>query len=143
MTPYNPNDPLQKRFLDALSMGESSHRLDAEWLGVGGANLAGFPRRPDGFPVWNGYGHPVSHAAGVFQFEPATWAQLALQHQLNFSRLSDQYAGAWYLAQQRIPNLVDELDDGEYAYIQSRLAPIWTSVTGNGASPGLAKLLDG
>lgn len=44
-------------------------------IGVGGADLSKAPRDENGFPTWEGQGN--SHAAGAYQFQPATWAQYA------------------------------------------------------------------
>lgn len=145
---YNPNDPVQQAFLSALALGETGNSSYAATEGVGGVNLADDTSENDfGFPTWQGEGD--SHAAGIFQFEPATWDSLASQYGLNFQNTSDQEAGAWYLAQQTYQSktggsLYGALSGGNYSSVQSALASIWPSVTGNQAAPqGLAASLAG
>lgn len=44
-------------------------------IGVGGTDLSSARLDENGFPIWEGHGN--SHAAGRYQFQPATWAQYA------------------------------------------------------------------
>jgi hypothetical protein len=48
-------------------------------VGFGGADLSNAALSPTGFPQWPGKMGPqgISHAAGVYQFEPATWDKYA------------------------------------------------------------------
>lgn len=48
-------------------------------IGVGGADLSNAPKDATGFPQWEGTMGPQgrTHAAGAYQFEPATWRQYA------------------------------------------------------------------
>lgn len=48
-------------------------------IGFGGTDLSNAPKREDGFPIWEGKQGPagISHAAGAYQFQPATWAEYA------------------------------------------------------------------
>lgn len=136
---YNPNDPTQQSFLAALGLGESSGS-NAYHQGVGGVDLSGAPTDAYGFPQWGGFGN--SHAAGEFQFQPATWDRIAAEHGLNFQNPADQNAAAWYLAQDTYAqktggSLADDLAAGKTGQVQNALADVWPSVTGNGASPGL------
>lgn len=140
---YNPNDPVQQTFLGSLAQGETGNSAYAATEGVGGTNLANDPNSdPYGFPIWQGQGS--SHAAGIFQFEPATWDALAQTYGLNFGNASDQQAGAWYLAQQTYTaktggSLYGDLSSGTTSKLQSALYSIWPSIAGNGAAPqGLA-----
>lgn len=138
---YNPSDPAQAKFLSALALGESGNNSEAANLGFGGTNLAGTTTDQYGFPQWSGSSTSAgaTHAAGIFQFEPSTWDNIASEYGLNFANPADQQAGAWYLAQQADPNLESDLTSGNYSSVQSALAKIWPSVTGNGAAPqGLA-----
>lgn len=51
------------------------------YVGYGGSDLTNAPRRSDGFPIWAGKRAPdgrMSHAAGLFGYEPATWARYAI-----------------------------------------------------------------
>ena len=140
LTAYNPNDPAQTSFLQALALGETGGSAYAPTEGVGGVNLSGAPTDAYGFPQWAGQGG--SHAAGIFQFQPATWDALASQYGLNFQNPEDQATGAWILAQQTDPNISSDLTAGNFSSIQSALASIWPSVTGNAAAPaGLANNL--
>lgn len=139
---YNPNDPLQAGFLAALAQGETGGNSNSAFEGVGGSDLSGAPTDAYGFPQWNGQGN--SHAAGTFQFQPGTWDSIASEFNLNFQNPQDQAEGAWELAQQADPNLEQDLSQGNYSTIQSALAKIWPSVTGNAAAPqGLAANLGG
>jgi hypothetical protein len=47
--------------------------------GYGGADLSKAPLDETGFPIWSGKEGPqgLSHAAGAYQFEPATWKKYA------------------------------------------------------------------
>src|SRR4051812_22230638 len=49
------------------------------FVGYGGADLSSAPLDEFGFPIWAGKmgPHGISHAAGAYQFEPATWRQYA------------------------------------------------------------------
>jgi hypothetical protein len=143
-TAYNPDDPLEQAFLSALSLGETGNVADSSVIGVGGTNLSSVISAGNvdqyGFPIWQGQGN--SHAAGDYQFEPSTWDSIASQFNLNFTSPGDQAEGAWYLAEQTDPNLYSDLQSGNYSAIQSALASVWPSVTGNGAAPqGLAASL--
>lgn len=139
---YDPNNAQQNAFLAALEKGESGGSAGAYSVGVGGSDLTGSTTDQYGFPIWNGVGN--SHAAGAYQFQPSTWDNIASEFGLNFNDPEDQNAGAWYLAQQTDPNLSTDLATGNYSAIQSALAKVWPSVTGNAASPqGLANTLGG
>src|SRR6185312_6788844 len=146
VTPYNPNDPLQASFLNALALGEVGPDGGNPFEGFGGVNLAGAPTNQFGFPQWNGAVTSAgpTHAAGLFQFEPGTWNQIAAQFGLNFQNVGDQLAGAWYYAQQIFAgktggSLESALQNGQLSSVQSALAKVWPSVTGNAAAPnGLA-----
>lgn len=140
---YNPYDPAQASFLSALKLGESSGP-GAYTQGTGGTDLSNAPTNQYGFPEWGGFGN--SHAAGAYQFQPATWEQYGSEYNLNFRNPGDQNAAAWYLAQDTYKaktggELSSALAAGDYSPVQSALAKVWPSVTGNGASPGLATAL--
>jgi hypothetical protein len=47
------------------------------YIGYGGVDLSQAPRDKYGFPIWEGKMGPagISHAAGLYQFEPHTWAE--------------------------------------------------------------------
>lgn len=146
-TAYNPYDPTQEAFLSQLSQGETGGASDAFTEGVGGVNLAGTTTDQFGFPQWTGA--DGSHAAGAYQFEPSTWDSIASQYNLNFSNPNDQSEGAWYLAEQTYSDqnggasLETALNTGNFSSVQSALASVWPSVTGNASNPqGLAQGLD-
>lgn len=151
LTAYNPNDPEQDAFLQALARGESGGGSGSLWVGFGGIDLSNANRDPYGFPVWGGSSTSAgpTHAAGTYQFQPGTWRDVASRYGLDFSRQSDQNAGAWYLAEETYYNrtgrsLDADLDAGDFGRLESSLASIWPSVTGNGANPqGLVAALTG
>lgn len=144
-TAYNADDPVQSAFLAALAQGETGGSSYSATEGVGGSNLAGLQTDQYGFPVWAGAGN--SHAAGTFQFQPSTWDSIASEFGLNFNNVSDQAAGAWYLAQQTyaqqtggqsLETALQSAQGGNTSVlstIQSSLSAVWPSVTGNQASP--------
>jgi muramidase (phage lysozyme) len=141
---YNPSDPVQTAFLAALAKGESAGGSGSLYQGTGGADLHSAPTDEYGFPQWGGFGN--SHAAGTFQFQPGTWDSYAKTYGLNFGSGFDQQAAAWYLAQDTYAqktggSLSEALKSGDYTSVQSSLASVWPSVTGNGASKGLASNL--
>lgn len=147
ITPYDPNNPLQANFLNAIAAGENP-RGDP-WLGVGNVNLQSAPRNQYGFPQWAGrmFSTGISHAAGLFQFQPGTWASFARRYGLNFANPRDQAAGAWYDAQEVFArrtggDLTAALQAGNYAQIQSALAQEWTSAS-SGPGGNLANRLAG
>lgn len=141
---YDSNNSVQTNFLSALALGETGNASNAYTLGTHSTDLSGAPTDQYGFPQWSGYGD--SHAAGAYQFQPGTWDALAAQYGLNFANPGDQNEAAWNLAQSTYAtktggSLNDDLAAGDYGKIQSALAGVWPSVTGNGASPGLAAAL--
>ena len=139
---YDPSDPVQRGFLANLAKGETGNASNAYSLGTGGYDLSGAQTDSYGFPQWGGHGN--SHAAGKYQFQPATWSDIASQFGLVFSHPEDQDAGAWYYAEQVYSrntgrSLEDALQSGDYQSVQRALASVWPSVTGNQANPqGLA-----
>lgn len=140
LTAYDPNNPTQGRFLAALARGESGGGTGSSWLGFGGIDLSNAPTDQYGFPLWSGVGN--THAAGTFQFQPRTWADVASRYGLDFHSPADQSAGAWYLAEETYSHntggrsLEQDLQSGDTSRVQSALASVWPSVTGNGANPG-------
>lgn len=63
--------------LDAIARFESG-RLP--YVGFSGVDLTGRPLDQYGFPVWSGINTSfgITHAAGLYQFEPATWRGYAM-----------------------------------------------------------------
>jgi muramidase (phage lysozyme) len=140
--PYNPSNSSQVNFLAGIAQGETGGRANSAFIGVGGKDLSNAPTGANGFPQWSGTGN--SHAAGTFQFQPATWNGVATKFDppLNFQNPADQSAGAWYLAQdvyaRKNPGdtLQAALDRGDNQKVQDSLKSTWTSVTGNDSNPG-------
>lgn len=136
-TPYNPADPTQAAFLAAVAHGESGGNANSAMLGFGGANLAGAPTDAFGFPIWSGATTAAgpTHAAGTYQFQPATWDQIAGANRLNFQNPADQAAGAWdlaastYAAKNSGANLETALQNGDFGGAASTLSPTWASLT--------------
>jgi hypothetical protein len=68
-------------------------------VGYGGVDLSNAPRDPEtGFPQWSGRMGPagISHAAGKYQFQPATWAEGARALGINdFSEKSQDAVYDW------------------------------------------------
>jgi hypothetical protein len=58
---------------------ESRNRPNAGWGGKTDVDLSGSPLDATGFPDWKGNPGPkgISHAAGLYQFEPAEWRKYA------------------------------------------------------------------
>lgn len=145
---FNPNDPIQQSFLSALALGETGNSSYAATEGVGGANLANLQTQDEyGFPEWGGQGS--SHAAGIFQFQPGTWDEVASKYNLNFGSTTDQEAGAWYYAQQVYgqktgSSLYGDLMQGNLSKLDQALSSAWPSVMGNAsAKQGLAATILG
>lgn len=147
---YNPDDPTQTGFLSALALGETGNSSYASTEGFGGVNLAGDTNTDAaGFPL-QGAGSNVSSAAGTFQFVKGTYDEIANELGLDdsFSQ-SDQNEAAWQYAQQVYGqktggSLYTALQSGDFQSVQSALASVWPSVSGNGAAPqGLAASLAG
>lgn len=132
MTPFNINDPTQASFLATLNTGEGS---PGPLTGVGYIDLSSAPQDAFGFPQWAGqmFSTGISHAAGLFQFEPGTWDQVAAANGLNFQVPADQQAGAWDLASSLFANrtggdLESALQSGAWSSVQSALGSTWPTL---------------
>lgn len=142
---YNPYDTTQRTFLAALAQGESGGFSAPQSVGFGGSDLSSYSVDSYGFPQWQGVGN--THAAGTYQFQPGTWAEVASEHGLNFQNPTDQDAGAWYYAQDRYAqatgrDLQTALQTGDYGSVQTALKEEWPSVLGSASNPqGLSGLL--
>jgi muramidase (phage lysozyme) len=80
---FDPS-PVELRCLALIMRRESSARYNVL---TGGGSFASYLH----FPIWAG--HNGSHAAGAYQFEPATWHWLAAELFLpDFSPLSQNIA---------------------------------------------------
>jgi hypothetical protein len=140
---FNPNDPTQQAFLAMLQKGENA--AGNPTLGFGGADLSHAGTDEFGFPQWAGVitGDTITHAAGLFQFQPGTWDGIASQFNLNFSNPQDQAAGAWYLAQQTFTkntggDLTTALQNGDTSQVDSALSSVWTSLGSGNANSAAA-----
>lgn len=94
MPPFAPPN-IGYALLDAIACGETYDPREYNEL-VGGGKFPDY----NAFPRWEGRRFPtgMSHAAGRYQFEPATWAEQAKKLGLtDFSPLSQDIA-AWDLA---------------------------------------------
>jgi len=98
---FDPSDPVQQSFLSALALGESGPNGTVD-TGFGNVDLSSAGTDAYGFPVWGGGSTPAgpTHAAGLFQFQPGTWDQIASALNLNFSNPADQENAAWTYAAQ-------------------------------------------
>jgi lysozyme len=132
MTVATDLPPQARAFLDALAIGESGGASDDAAYSVlfGGSHFP-IPPWPTTFPQWDGVSlHGVrTHAAGRYQFEPATWRGLQAQlHLPDFSPASQDRA-AWALACQVRHGLLAELVAGELDGIATALHSTWTSLS--------------
>lgn len=118
--------------LDAIAVGEDYNWTDYDEL-VGGGKFAGF----SAFPSWAGKQFPggISHAAGRYQFEPATWkGQVVKLKLVDFSPTSQDIA-AWdlassvYKARTRRDLLGDLRSKGAQGRLNSTLHSTWTSIS--------------
>ena len=118
----------RRAFLDALAIGESGGRYD---ILCGGGRFSDY----SAFPQWSGVQGPagVSHAAGKYQFEPATWQEEAAKLHLQDFSPASQDAAAWDLAQavyQRVAgrDLAADLMAGDASHVAHALHSTWTSL---------------
>ncbi len=139
------NLPREARaLLDAIAQGESDPSAESEGISpyfilYGGGSFEALPNRDgyNGFPAWQGRDN--SHAAGRYQFEPATWKGIVPRFAPgvpDFRNPGDQDWGAWMLAQQDYHartggNLLNALQFGDTGDIGGVLRPTWTSMSDN------------
>lgn len=139
-----------RAFLDALAIGETEPDQQGKTpKGYGYNILVGstlsHPVTFDSykeFPVWDGWHFvdsqgrtSVSHAAGRYQFEPATWRTVAAFLKLNDFTPASQDQGAWYLAQEEYHRLTgrqligDLMAMSNLDRIAQLLRPTWASLS--------------
>lgn len=130
MTTPEPVDTIAAAFLDAIAVGEDYDPKDYDEL-VGGDHFEGF----DAFPQWNGrrFATGISHAAGRYQFEPATWRTVAGRYGLTDFTPHSQDLGAWQLARDDYRrrtgrDLRDDLKRRNFGRLVSGLRPTWSSI---------------
>jgi muramidase (phage lysozyme) len=123
------NAKIRQAFLDALAQGESGG--DYRIL-CGGGHFTSF----DTFPQWAGFQGPagISHAAGKYQFEPATWREVAERLGLTDFTPGSQDAGAWDLARRVYAghtgrSLEEDLALLDTSQVASALHSTWTSLS--------------
>ncbi len=137
------NLPREARaLLDAIAEGESEGLAKIEGISpyvilYGGGSFEGLPDRAgyNGFPDWPGKDN--SHAAGRYQFQPATWRGIVLRFKPgipNFRDPGDQDWGAWFLAQSDYGMrtghpLYQALKAGQTGDVGDVLQPTWTSMS--------------
>lgn len=137
------NLPREARaLLDAIAQGESdpiakASAMSPYFILYGGGSFEGMANRDgyNGFPAWPGKDN--SHAAGRYQFEPATWRGIVPRFKPgvpDFRNPDDQDWGAWFLAQQDYgmrsgAPLYQSLRAGDIGDIGSVLQPTWTSMS--------------
>lgn len=121
--------PLEGRaFLNALAIGESGPTPDYTIL-YGGGHFATAPAWT--FPTWAG--NDNSHAAGRYQFEPATWQTVSAAAGLKDFSPDNQDMGAWWLAKYDYNrrsgrDLLSDLRSGVLENVATVLQPTWTSL---------------
>ncbi len=137
------NLPREARaLLDAIAQGESDPVAKREGISpyfilYGGGSFENLALREgyNGFPSWAGKDN--SHAAGRYQFEPATWRGIVPRFRPgvpDFRNPDDQDWGAWFLAQQDYQArtgtpLRNALQVGDIGGIGGVLRPTWTSMS--------------
>lgn len=117
-------------FLDAIAVGENYNPIEYNEL-VGGGHFDGY----DAFPSWPGKSFPTgrSHAAGRYQFEPATWNEQAQKLGLTDFSPASQDAAAWDLAQTVYKHrtgrdLLTDLTNRYLVQLAGALQSTWTSI---------------
>ena len=116
-----------RAFLDAVAVGESGGADDdAAYSVVFGGGHFGLPW-PPGFPEWGGVrvGDSMTHAAGRYQFEPATWRGLGGG---SFDP-ENQDGRAWQLAGEVKPALLARLVSDSLDGLATALQSTWTSLS--------------
>lgn len=128
--PSKKLDAIALAFLDAIAVGENYDSNDYNEL-VGGGHFTSF----DTFPEWSGRRFPtgISHAAGRYQFQPATWASVAKSARLADFTPQSQDIGAWWLAQsdyqrRTARDLRADLTAKRFDRLVSGLRPTWASI---------------
>lgn len=135
-----------RALLDAIAQGESDpvaarEGISSYFILVGGGSFEHMPNRDgyNGFPDWDGrqFSAGVSHAAGRYQFEPATWRGIVPRFGSSvpdFRNPADQDWGAWFLAQSdyhaRVGHdLLLNLKAGIITGLANVMRPTWASLS--------------
>ncbi len=137
------NLPREARaLLIAIAKGESDPSAAREGISpyvilYGGGSFESLPDR-NGYNRFHDWpGKDNSHAAGRYQFEPATWKGIVPKFgggNPDFRNPGDQDWGAWMLAQQDYhvrtgDSLLAVLQSGDTSAIGTTLRPTWTSMS--------------
>ena len=122
-------DTIRQGFLDHISSSEGANYGTL----YGGGSMKGMDRDETGFPIWSGKDN--SHAAGRYQFEPATWKEEYTKLGLTGGMTPEnQDAAAWDLAQTRYKSVTGrdlsaDLTNGDKgSQISDALHGTWTSL---------------
>ena len=107
-------------FLASVREYESAGQYNAL---VGGGSFSDYTR----FPVWSGWHN--SHAAGAYQFQPATWAWVARECSLTDFSPDSQDIGAEWLANFYAR---DAIAAGDITSACAQLASQWESIKTKG-----------
>jgi muramidase (phage lysozyme) len=125
-----------RAFLDALAVGESEPPGTPRGSGYnklcGGGTFSDFSK----FPEWDGVhvDGVLSHAAGRYQFEPATWHEEAVRLGLSDFSASSQDAAGWSLAVRTYHartnrELAADLAAGHFGDVAPALHATWPSLS--------------
>lgn len=123
--------PAESIFLRDLARGEAKSYSEL----YGGGSLKGLPTDQYGFPLWAGRmgpGGKMTHAAGLYQFEPGTWDAEAQKLGLKDFSAKSQDMAAWDLAattyaERQRRDLAADLAAGRVKDIAGVLHDQWTS----------------
>jgi muramidase (phage lysozyme) len=120
-------------FLNVIAIGEDINPADYDEL-CGGGKFSDFSH----FPQWDGWHNPktgaVSHAAGRYQFEPRTFADVAARIGLTDFTPDSQDHAAWELAGEVYKahtgrDLGSDLAAGQLDGVVPALQPTWPSLS--------------
>lgn len=132
--------PVGRAFLDQIASGESDGSYNEEWGGSHFSSYADHPRKE--FDVGNG---TETSAAGRYQFEKATWDDVAGKLGLKDFSPKNQDIAAWYLAKRDYSNKTGGRDleadlksknYDTYANALNVLHKTWSSMSGTSAQVG-------
>lgn len=133
--PYNSSNPTQQAFLHSIQQSEGTASYANPYaVGFGGVDVSGYPLNSSGFPNWSGNASYNTHAAGAYQFQPATWSDVSSKTgQTNFNDPDAQNANAWYLAQRSYTqqtggDLSTDLQNSNTSQVAPALASQWQSL---------------
>lgn len=97
-----------KAFLADISSGEANAFNEL----ADGGTFNSYTWFPAWAGIWHGDPSEHSHGAGLFQFEPGTWATAAKGAGVTDFSPQSQILAAWWLAQDCWPGLLQQLESG-------------------------------